>query len=50
MLAIGPKVLNPAGVDGFLRAIYICSTTSFGKEVKPGAPYIFMACKRLFHP
>jgi hypothetical protein len=24
--------------DGFLRAIKICSTTSFGREVKPSAP------------
>jgi hypothetical protein len=28
---------NPAEDDGFLRAIKICSTTSFGGEVKPSA-------------
>jgi hypothetical protein len=29
---------NPAEDDGFLRAIKIHSTTSFGGEVKPQAP------------
>jgi hypothetical protein len=29
---------RPAEVDGFLRSIQICSTPSFGGEVKPLAP------------
>jgi hypothetical protein len=29
---------NPAKGDGFLRATKICSTTSFGGEVKPSVP------------
>jgi hypothetical protein len=35
-----PKVrsFKPGRGDGFLRAIKICSTTSFGAEVKPEAP------------
>jgi hypothetical protein len=28
---------NPAEDDGFLRAIKIRSTTSFGREIKPSA-------------
>jgi hypothetical protein len=39
--------LNPARVDGFLRAINICSTNSLGREVKRGIPYVFMARKTL---
>jgi hypothetical protein len=40
MLAIGPKVqvINPDQDDGFLRAIKIRSTPSFGEEVKPESP------------
>jgi hypothetical protein len=30
---------NPAEGDGFLSAIKICSTSSFGGEVKPAVPY-----------
>jgi hypothetical protein len=44
-----PKFMgsNSAEDDGFLRAIKICSTTSFGGEVKPSVPcHRFMACKR----
>jgi hypothetical protein len=36
VLSTGPKVLRED--DGFLRAIIICSMTSFGGEVKPSAP------------
>jgi hypothetical protein len=41
MLAIGPKFAgpNPAEDFGFLRAIKIRSTTSFGGKVKPAVPY-----------
>jgi hypothetical protein len=41
VLVIGPKVrgFNPAEDDGFLRAIKIRSTTSFGREVKPAIPF-----------
>jgi hypothetical protein len=41
VLAIGPKVrgFKPAESDGFLRAIEIRSTTFFGGELKPLAPY-----------
>jgi hypothetical protein len=37
VLAIGPKVcgFKPSQNDGFVRAIKICSMTSFGGEVKP---------------
>jgi hypothetical protein len=40
MLAIGTKVrgFKPGQGDGFLRAIKICNTTSFGGEVNPLAP------------
>jgi hypothetical protein len=40
VLAIGPKVcaFKPGRGDGFLRAIEIRSTTSFGEEVKLSAP------------
>jgi hypothetical protein len=40
VLAIGPKVRGPirGRGDGFLRAINIRSTPSFGREVKPEAP------------
>jgi hypothetical protein len=40
VLATGPYVAdsNPAKVMGFLRAIQIGSTPSFGWEVKPGVP------------
>jgi hypothetical protein len=40
VLAIGPKVpgFKHAKDDGFLRAIKIRSTPSFGGEVKPLAP------------
>jgi hypothetical protein len=38
---------NPAEDNGLLRAIKICSTTSFGGVVKPLVPYgRFMACER----
>jgi hypothetical protein len=46
VLATGPKVrgFKP---DGFLRVIKICSTTSFGGEVKPSVPCRrFTACKK----
>jgi hypothetical protein len=41
VFAVGPKVrgLNPGRGDGFLRAIKIRSTSSFGGEVKPEAPF-----------
>jgi hypothetical protein len=40
MLAIGPKLCgsNTAEDNGFLRAIKIHSTASFGGEVKPSVP------------
>jgi hypothetical protein len=40
VLAIGPKggVFKPGRGDGFLRAIKIRSTPSFGWEVRPEAP------------
>jgi hypothetical protein len=40
VLAIGTKVcrLKPGQGNGFIRAIRICSTPSFG-EVKTSAPY-----------
>jgi hypothetical protein len=40
VLAIGPKVFgfNLVKGDGFLKVIKICSTPSFGGEVKPLAP------------
>jgi hypothetical protein len=40
VLVIGPKVrrFKSGREDGFLRAINILSTTSFGGEVKPSAP------------
>jgi hypothetical protein len=40
VLAIGPKFAgsDPAQDDGFLRAIQICSTTSFGGEIKQAVP------------
>jgi hypothetical protein len=40
VLAIGPKIrrFTSGRGDGFLRAIKIRSTTSFGVEVKPSAP------------
>jgi hypothetical protein len=40
VLAIGPKGrgFNPGRGDGFLRAIQIRSTPSFGREVKPEVP------------
>jgi hypothetical protein len=40
VLATGPKVheFKPAEDDGFVMAIRICSTSSFGGEVKPSAP------------
>jgi hypothetical protein len=39
-LATGPKVreFKPGRSDGFLRAIKIRSTSSFGSEVKPEVP------------
>jgi hypothetical protein len=45
VLATGPRFagLNPVEDNGFLRAIKIRSTISFGGEVKPSAP-CFMAC------
>jgi hypothetical protein len=41
VLAIRPKVrgFKLGRGDGFLRAIQIRSTPSFGGEVKPSAPY-----------
>jgi hypothetical protein len=38
--ATGPKGrgFEPGQGDGFLRAIKICSTSSFGWEVKPEVP------------
>jgi hypothetical protein len=41
VLAIGPKVrrIKLGRGDGYLRAIKIRSTPSFGGEVKPLAPY-----------
>jgi hypothetical protein len=41
ILAIGPNVrgLKPGRDDGFLGAIKIRSTTSFGGEVKPSTPF-----------
>jgi hypothetical protein len=38
-LVIGLRVreFNPSRGDGFLRAIKICSTPSFGGDVKPSA-------------
>jgi hypothetical protein len=47
VLAIRPKVRGfiPGRGDGFLRAMKICSTFSFGEEVKPEAP----CCKILQH-
>jgi hypothetical protein len=38
VLSIGPKGSNPAESDGFLRAIKIRSTTSFGGKVKQSVP------------
>jgi hypothetical protein len=40
VLATGPKGhrFKPGQDDGFLMAIKICSTSSFGWEVKPKAP------------
>jgi hypothetical protein len=40
VLVIGPKVreFKPGQGDGFLRAIQICSTPSFRREVTPEAP------------
>jgi hypothetical protein len=40
VLATGPKGhrFKPGQDDGFLMAIKICSTPSFGWEVKPKAP------------
>jgi hypothetical protein len=40
VLATGPKGrdFEPSQGDGFLRAIKICSTPSFGWEVKPEVP------------
>jgi cation transport regulator ChaC len=38
---------NPAKVDGFLRAIKISDTTSFGREVQPGVSCTFTAGKRI---
>jgi hypothetical protein len=40
MIAIAPKVrgFKPAESDGFLRAIKIRSTTSFGEEVRRSTP------------
>jgi hypothetical protein len=45
VLAIGPKVrwFRPADDNGFLRAIEIHNTTSFGGEVKPSAP-----CRKIY--
>jgi hypothetical protein len=37
VLATGPGIRTGLG-DGFLRAIKIRSTPSFGREVKPWAP------------
>jgi hypothetical protein len=39
VLAIGPKIrgFKPGRCDGFLRAIKICSTSSFGGEARPSA-------------
>jgi hypothetical protein len=48
-LALDPKFVgtNPAKDDEFLRVMEICSTPSFGGEVKPPVPWHrFMACKR----
>jgi hypothetical protein len=41
VLATGPKFrrFKPGRGDGFLKAIKICSTTSFGEEVKPKKQY-----------
>jgi hypothetical protein len=41
MLAIRPKVLGfiPGRGDGFLRAIKVCSTPFFEREVKQEATY-----------
>jgi hypothetical protein len=41
VLATGPKGrgFKPGRGDGFLRAIKICSTPSFGWEVKPEVSY-----------
>jgi hypothetical protein len=36
-------VSNPVEGDGFLKAIKIYSTPSFGREVKPSAP-----CRNIF--
>jgi hypothetical protein len=46
VFAIGLKVpgFKPVRSDGYLRTIKICSTASFGGEVKPEAP-----CKILQH-
>jgi hypothetical protein len=47
MLAIGPKVCgsNLDKSSGILRAINICSMTSFGGKIKPWAPcFKIMAC------
>jgi hypothetical protein len=40
VLATGPKScgFEPGQGDGFLRVIKICSTPSFGCEVKPEVP------------
>jgi hypothetical protein len=38
VLAIGPKGSNQAEDTGFLRAIKVCSTTSFRGEVKLAVP------------
>jgi hypothetical protein len=40
-LPLDPRFMgsNPAKDDGFLWVIKICSTTSFGEEVKLSAPY-----------
>jgi hypothetical protein len=35
---------NPAKSDGLLRTIKICSTPSFGGEVKPSVP-----CHKILH-
>jgi hypothetical protein len=47
VLAIGPKFrgLKPGRGDGFLKAIEIRNTPSFGGEVKPSAA----CCKILLH-
>jgi hypothetical protein len=41
VLVIGLKVrgFKPGRRDGFLTAIKICSTSSFGEEAKPEAAY-----------